>query len=474
MATDSPVSEWHPSSWRGKKIEQQPTYGDQEALGGILEQVKMYPPLVHMSEIELLRAELARVARGEKFLLQGGDCAERFMDCTQQPIEDKIKILLQMSLVMTYVGHMPVVRIARLAGQYAKPRSSNTEKVDGKEVLSFRGDNVNSFSAIGDRNPDPDRLVSAYFHSAATLNYARAVLCGGFANLRRPEIWDFEYVKDPVVMAEYKMICANIVESLHFFDTLESTASMPESTLRGVNMYISHEGLLLPYEEALTRPASQYGVPSSTGYKYYNSGAHFLWIGDRTRQLDGAHVEYFSGIANPIGIKVGPTTKPEELVKLLDKVNPRREVGRVTLITRCGAKKVDQTLPVLITAVKGCGAPVIWSCDPMHGNTNTVNGYKTRSYDDIFTELSRSFAIHEEMGTILGGVHLEMTGENVTECLGGSSEILGDHLPERYHTYCDPRLNYTQSLDIAFAIAKHHRNSRDKKLKSMLKIGPSL
>lgn len=455
--------EWYPGSWRLKKIAQQPVYDDLAALDEALDTIKEYPPLVHTSEVDLLRTELARVARGEKFLLQGGDCAERFLDCRQKPIEDKIKILLQMSLVMTYVGHMPVVRVARMAGQYAKPRSSNTEVVEGKEILSFRGDNVNTFNPNGNRVPDPQRLVSAYFHSSATLNYTRAVLAGGFGNLRNPTLWDFEFVKDKRLLEEYKTICANILDSLHFFDTLESTSGMPESTLRGVNMYTSHEGLLLPYEEALTRPTTNYGITAPSRYKYYNSGAHFLWIGDRTRQLDGAHVEYFSGIANPIGIKVGPSTEPDQLVQLLNKIDPYKEVGRITLITRCGADNVEAVLPKVIEAVKNSGHTVVWSCDPMHGNTKTINKYKTRMYDDIHTEVMKSFAIHDRMGTILGGIHLEMTGENVTECLGGSSEIQHDHLPNAYHTYCDPRLNYTQSLDLAFALAKHLRAKREGK-----------
>lgn len=451
---------WSPSSWRGKPIKQQPVYEDKEELVGVLNQIKAYPPLIHVAEVDALKSQLARVSRGEKFLLQGGDCAERFMDCNKNAIEDKLKIMLQMSLVLTYVGHMPVVRVARLAGQYAKPRSSPTEKVNGVDVPSFRGDNVNGYGP-DDRKHNPQRLLSAYFHSAATLNYTRAALAGGFANIRQAALWNFNFVKDLELQKEYHTIVHNIFDSLDFFDTLESTQGMLESNIRAVNLYTSHEGLILDYEESLTQPTDIFGIPCSGDYKFYNSGAHFLWIGDRTRQLDGAHIEYFSGIANPIGLKVGPTTDPDELVELIARLNPTREPGKLTLITRCGATKVDDLLPKFVEVVKASGHPVVWSCDPMHGNTqSTASGLKTRLFQNIHDEVEKSFVVHEKMGTILGGVHLELTGENVTECVGGSQNLLEQELHQNYETYCDPRLNYTQSLDLAFLIAKRERNRK--------------
>jgi len=364
-----------------------------------------------------------------------------------------------MSLVLTYVGHMPVVRVARMAGQYAKPRSSATEVVNGVEVPSFRGDNVNGFSTT-DRKNNPQRLLSAYFHSSATLNYTRATLAGGFANIRQAALWNFNFVKDATLQHEYQTIVGNIFDSLDFFETLESTQGTQDN-VKGVNLYTSHEGLILDYEEALTHPTDIFGIPCSGNYTHYNSGAHFLWIGDRTRQLDGAHIEYFSGISNPIGLKVGPTTDPDELVELVSRLNPNKEQGKLTLITRCGASKVDDLLPKFIETLKKSGHPVIWSCDPMHGNTqSTQSGLKTRLFKNIHDEVEKSFVIHEKMGTILGGVHLELTGENVTECLGGSQNLLEQELHQNYETYCDPRLNYTQSLDLAFLIAKRERNRK--------------
>eukprot|EP00026_Physarum_polycephalum_P006310 Phypoly_transcript_06352.p1 GENE.Phypoly_transcript_06352~~Phypoly_transcript_06352.p1 ORF type:complete len:493 (+),score=59.64 Phypoly_transcript_06352:62-1480(+) len=451
---------WSPSSWKAKPIKQQPVYEDQKELNEVLGQIKAYPPLIHVAEIDTLKNELARVCRGEKFLLQGGDCAERFMDCNKNSIEDKLKIMLQMSLVLTYVGHMPVVRVARMAGQYAKPRSNPTEIVNGVEVPSFRGDNVNGFN-VNDRKNDPRRLLSAYFHSAATLNYTRAALAGGFANIRQAALWNFNYVKEPELQKEYQTIVDNIFDSLDFFDTLENTQGAQDTNIRAVNLYTSHEGLILDYEEALTHSTEIFGVPCAGGYGHYNSGAHFLWIGDRTRQIDGAHIEYFSGIANPVGLKVGPTTDPDELVELVSRLNPNREAGKITLITRCGAGKVDDMLPKFIETIQKSKHPVIWSCDPMHGNTqSTQSGLKTRLFKNIHDEVEKSFVIHEKMGTILGGVHLELTGENVTECLGGSQNLLEQELHQNYETYCDPRLNYTQSLDLAFLIAKRERNRK--------------
>eukprot|EP01113_Clastostelium_recurvatum_P005101 TRINITY_DN12274_c0_g1_i2.p1 TRINITY_DN12274_c0_g1~~TRINITY_DN12274_c0_g1_i2.p1 ORF type:complete len:459 (-),score=105.02 TRINITY_DN12274_c0_g1_i2:104-1480(-) len=445
------VAEWTPSSWRSKPIKQQPNYEDKEELQGVLGQIANLPPLVHPNEIEDFKAQLRLVEAGDKFLLQGGDCAERFQDCNSRSIEGKLKILLQMSLVLCYAGRTPVVRVARMAGQYAKPRSADSEIVDGKPVLSFRGDNVNGFDP-SDRRHDPSRLLMAYFHSASTLNYIRASLAGGFADLRHPEHWNFDYVKDKGLQQEYNGLVESILDSMDFFQTIH--ANLDENSLGGVSIYTSHEGLILDYEEALTRTAKG----GST--KAYNCGAHFLWIGDRTRNLDGAHVEYFSGIENPIGIKVGPTMQPDELVELLTRINPDNDPGKVTLITRFGADKVDK-LEAHVRAVLEAKQRVIWSCDPMHGNTHlSSSGFKTRAFQKIHSEVTQTLELHNRLGSRMGGIHLEMTGDNVTECTGGSQALLDDDLAEAYETYCDPRLNYTQSLDLAFSLAKSLRSKR--------------
>jgi len=412
------------------------------------------------------------VALGKAFLLQGGDCAELFDYCNASAIDSKIKLLLQMSLVLIYGAHLPVVRIARMAGQYAKPRSSPTEVLDGKTIPSFRGDILNDYHPEN-RDINPDRLVQAYFHSAATLNYVRAQIASGIADLHRPLDWNLGHVGEPELQTKYTKIVESISESLRFMKTVGVSTGSDE--LQTVDLFTSHEGLLLEYEAGLTRllkhphnrfvdnvstegTASLRPFPTQGQSGYYNTSAHFLWVGDRTRQPDHAHVEYFRGIENPIGIKVGPTTKTEDLVQLLDIVNPEKEIGKVTLITRYGEGRVEELLPGHIEAVRKSGHLVVWQCDPMHGNTrSTTTGIKTRSFGSVYSELSQSLAVHSRMGSFLGGVHLELTGDAVTECTGGSEGLQDEDLSLRYETFCDPRLNEKQALELAFLVADSQR-----------------
>ncbi|KAI9594772.1 DAHP synthetase [Syncephalis fuscata] len=463
--TSTPV--WTPDAWTSCPIKQDVQYKDQEALKKSLKKLERLPPLVSAGEIERLRNQLRDVALGKAFLLQGGDCAELFDYCSQDPIENKLKVLLQMSLVLVWGARLPVVRIARMAGQYAKPRSSPTEMYEGKEIPSFRGDNVNGFDPE-DREPNPERLVSAYFHSAATMNYIRAILNAGFADLHHPSAWDLKHVRSSAVREEYQSLVNRMVDAMDFMRTIgadtHNSSATPQgaSVLNTVDLFVSHEALLLEYEQTLTR---QLQVPSikreASQPNWYNTGAHFVWIGDRTRQVDGAHINYCSGIRNPIGIKIGPTTKADELVALLNKVDPRKEPGRVTLITRYGADKIENYLPNHIKAVQASGHIVVWSCDPMHGNTEQSEcGVKTRSFTNIIGELSRAIRIHDSCGSRLNGVHLELTGDSVTECIGGSQQLGHQDLATNYQTFCDPRLNYEQSMDIAFLIAKHYEQER--------------
>lgn len=434
---------WSPSSWRAKPVDQMVEYKDPAALEDALAKAKALPPLFSPGETDALRAQLADVAAGKRFLLQGGDCAERFADCNSDAIEQKLKIMLQMSLVLTWGARVPTVRVARMAGQFAKPRSKATELVDGVEYFSFRGDNVNSHD-LSQRDPDPQRLIDGYFHSSATLNYARSLIKEGFCDLRCSTNWELGFVKSPLHRGKYEKMVSTILDSLAFADIC---GLADESRLKTIDLFTCHEGLHLPYEEALTR---------KKGDKYYNVGAPFIWIGDRTRHPDHAHVEYFRGIENPIGLKVGPSMKVEDLVPLILKLCPdiKEQPGKVTLISRFGAGNVAKFLPPLIRVVKAAALPVIWCCDPMHGNTTTSSsGLKTRSFDDVLSELTQSFSLHTGEGSKLGGVHFEMTGENCTECTGGPEELRDDDLPLRYTTYCDPRLNYAQSLEMAFIIA---------------------
>lgn len=475
---------WSPSSWRTNPIKQPVHYEDTKAVERSISKLKRLPPLVTPTEIWKLRRSLQDVALGNSFLLQGGDCAELFDYCHDNAIDSKIKLLLQMSLVLIWGSNKPVVRIARMAGQYAKPRSSPMETVNGKQIPSFRGDILNGYD-INNRDIDPNRLVQAYFHSAATLNYVRAQISSGIADLHNPMEWELGHVGEPELQAKYKTIVESISESLRFMQTVGADTS---GQLQTVDLYTSHEGLLLAYEESLTRklrhPSNRNVPPTRKTAKvprvspltggalidktiqevetegYYNTSAHFLWVGDRTRQPDHAHIEYFRGIENPIGIKVGPTTTIEDLTQLLDIVNPRKEIGKVTLITRYGQGKIEDLLPQHIEAVRKRGHIVVWQCDPMHGNTrSTTSGVKTRSFASIYSELSSALRIHQECGSFLGGVHLELTGDAVTECTGGSQGLQDEDLGSRYETFCDPRLNEKQALELAFLVAGSQRGS---------------
>lgn len=436
------MSQWSPKSWVGLPIQQQPEYSNHAAVQRALEMVRSLPPLVHPGEVDRLRSRLAAAGRGEAFLLQGGDCAERFVDCSQKPVENKLKILLQMSVVLAWGARMPVIRVGRMAGQFAKPRSRPTEMIDGREVFTYRGDHVNGFDPA-ERVPDPRRLVQAWFRSSATLNYVRALLDGGFADLREADHWQLDFVRDGAQRAQYADMVARIMDAVDFMDAIGVDA---QDALHSVDFYTSHEGLLLAYESANT---------ALVGDDWYNLGAHMIWIGDRTRQLDGAHVEYFRGIKNPIGVKVGPTMQPLELVDLVQVLNPDNEAGRITLIGRFGNAKVAEHLPELVDVVLRNDLRVTWSHDPMHGNTrSTDSGLKTRDFDSILGELEQAFNVHADAGSILGGVHFEMTGDNVTECVGGSQGLTDADLTRSYETFCDPRLNYSQSLEVAFLVAR--------------------
>ena len=463
--------EWTPSSWTTKPIKQEVIYEDHAAVTKVLAKLERSPPIVSPSEIIKLRQSLRDVALGKAFLLQGGDCAELFDYCEQSAIEAKIKLLLQMSLVLIWGLNKKVVRIGRMAGQYAKPRSSPTEMHEGLEIPSFRGDILNGY-AIEDRRVDPERLAQAYFHSASTLNFIRSSLSSGFADLHKPMDWELGHVKDEKILAEYTHIVDSITGNLRFMKTVGADAA--SSALETIDLYTSHEALLLEYEQSLTRllpnpptyasltdqaSALSNSNPSVPAKSYYNTSAHFLWIGDRTRQLTGAHIEYIRGIENPIGIKVGPTLEPDELVQLLETVNPDRHIGKVTLITRYGEHKIAALLPAHIHAVRKSEHIVVWQCDPMHGNTlSTPSGIKTRKFSAILSEVSSALRIHREEGSELNGVHLELTGEAVTECVGGSEGLTEEDLNLNYTTYCDPRLNEKQALELAFLVAGHYKD----------------
>ncbi len=459
---------WTPESWRGKPVLQIPDYPDAKALADVEAQLATFPPLVFAGEARNLKKALARVAEGEAFLLQGGDCAESFAEHGANNIRDFFRVFLQMAVVLTYAGAVPVVKVGRIAGQFAKPRSSPTEKIGGVELPSYRGDIVNDIAFTPQaRIPDPQRQLMAYRQSAATLNLLRAFATGGFANLASVHQWMLGFLKDSPQSRRYKELADRISEALDFMRACGlDLESHPE--LRATDFYTSHEALLLGYEQALTR------VDSTTGDWYATSG-HMIWIGDRTRQLDHGHVEYFRGIKNPIGLKCGPSLKPDELLKLIDVLNPDNEPGRLTLISRFGADKVGDHLPGLIRAVKREGRVVVWSCDPMHGNTITsTSGYKTRPFDRILSEVKSFFAIHAAEGTHAGGVHLEMTGQDVTECIGGARAITDEDLNDRYHTVCDPRLNAEQSIDMAFLIAELLKQERGGKVQADAGSGGTL
>jgi len=437
--------QWSPQSWQGKNAIQQPNYPDPDQVARSLEQLSKLPPIVTSWEIEALKQHIALAQKGGAFILQGGDCAETFDDCTSDNIAQKLKILLQMSVVMLYGLKRPIVRIGRMAGQYAKPRSDDLETRDQTSLPSFRGDLVNREPfTTADRTPDPDLMLRGYERAALTLNFVRSLIDGGFADLHHPENWDLDWVQHSPLAQEYHKITESVSNSLDFF---ESLSGGPVHTASRVEFYASHEGLHLPYEQAQTRflPHRQ---------KWYNLTTHFPWIGMRTAQLDGAHAEYFRGITNPIGIKIGPGMTADWLAGLIQLLNPANEPGRLTLIHRFGAANVDQHLPGLIKSVQASGAEVLWMCDPMHGNTEaTKAGYKTRRFDSILAELETAFRIHTELGSYLGGVHFELTGENVTECTGGARDLTDADLRRAYRTQVDPRLNYEQAMEIAMRIA---------------------
>lgn len=439
---------WSPDSWQSHVAEQQPRYPDADALSRTLDELRALPPLVTSSEILALRRQLAEAEEGRRFLLQGGDCCENFAYCTPEVISNRLKVLLQMSLVLVHSLRMPVLRVGRFAGQYAKPRSSATEVRDGVELPSYRGDIVNApeFSAAA-RVPDPQRMIAAHSRSALTINFVRSLIDGGFADLHHPENWDLAWVRHSPLADEYKRIVEGISEAMRFMETLSGE---PAHNLDRVDFYSSHEALLLPYEQTLTRQ-----VPRQQGW--FNLGTHFPWIGMRTAALDGAHVEYFRGICNPVGVKVGPSMSIEHLLRLLEVLNPDNEPGRLTLIHRMGADVIADKLPPMLDAVKREGARVLWVCDPMHGNTeNSSNGYKTRRFANIRSEIEQSFDLHAAAGTRLGGVHLELTGEDVTECTGGARDLGDADLERAYHSTVDPRLNYEQSLETAMLIGRKY------------------
>jgi len=445
---------WTPQSWRNRPILQVPDYPDAAALAAVEERIATYPPLVFAGEARALKAELAEVAAGRSFLLQGGDCAESFAEHSADNIRDLFRAFLQMAVVLTYAGAMPVVKVGRIAGQFAKPRSAPTEKQGDIELPSYRGDVINGIEFASDtRVPDPERIVMAYRQSAATLNLLRAFAQGGFANLEHVHQWMLGFVKDSPQGHHYREIADRISESIDFMRACGIHAdTVPQ--LRQTEFYTSHEALLLGYEEALTR------IDSTSGDWYATSG-HMVWIGDRTRQPDNAHVEFFRGIKNPIGIKCGPSLEPEVLIRLLDILNPANEPGRITLICRFGAGKVFENLPAFVQAVQREGRSVVWSCDPMHGNTiKAATGYKTRPFDLILSEVEDFFAVHRAEGTHPGGIHIEMTGKDVTECTGGAHAITEENLRDRYHTHCDPRLNADQALELAFLVAELLKRDR--------------
>ena len=441
------MTNWKPDSWRNKPVKHIPEYPNQEKLNSVLKELSNFPPLVFAGESRSLKEYLANVSQGKAFLLQGGDCAESFAEFHPNNIRDFFKLLLQMSLVLTVSSGLPVIKLGRIAGQFSKPRSAATETQNGIELPSYLGDNINSmdFDPEG-RKPDPQRLLKAYSQAASTLNLLRAFSQGGFADLNKVHLWNMSFVKNNA-KEKYKEIEQKVSDALAFMNACGIT-SENNRRLRTVNFFTSHEALLLPVEEAMTR------VDSTTG-EYHDTSAHFLWIGDRTRQLDGGHVEFCRGIKNPIGIKCGPTSDPDEIVKLTEVLNPDNEAGRITLIARFGHDKVGKFLQGLIRAIKKAGRTVVWSCDPMHGNTiKASSGYKTRPFENIITETKSFFQVHQSEGTFGGGLHIEMTGQNVTECIGGAQNITEKDLSDRYHTHCDPRLNASQALELAFLISE--------------------
>lgn len=437
---------WTPSSWRDFPIKQQPTYQDQEALKEVERQLKSFPPLIFAGEARTLKKQLAKVGRGEAFLLQGGDCAESFSDFKSKTIKNLFKLMLQMNMVLMYSAGKPVIKIGRIAGQFAKPRSSDFEEINGVKLPSYRGDIINeiAFTEVA-RVPNPHNMIRAYNQSAATLNLIRAFARGGMADLNQVHQWNLDFIQDNTLGQKYEELSKKIDSAMKFMAACGLTSDLTPQ-LNQTTLFTSHEALLLNYEEALTRK-------DETG-QWYDCSAHMLWIGDRTRDLTDAHIEFFRGINNPIGCKVGPTMQPDELIQLIDALNPDNEEGRLNLIVRMGADKIREYFPPLLKQVRDAGKNVVWSCDPMHGNVEkSSTGYKTRDFANILSEVSQFFEIHHEMGTVAGGIHLEMTGNDVTECTGSTSSPISDtDLGDRYHTQCDPRLNASQALELAFML----------------------
>jgi 3-deoxy-7-phosphoheptulonate synthase len=456
VAIDPPIhhmrgimaQKWTPESWRAHEARQLPVYPDPAALEAAEAELRNYPPLVFAGEARALKADLAEVAAGKAFLLQGGDCAESFAEFHPNNIRDTFRVILQMAVVLTFASKLPVVKLGRMAGQFAKPRSADMEEQDGVLLPSYRGDNVNDIAFTPEsRTPDPARMIKSYSQSAATLNLLRAFAQGGYANLHQVQRWTHDFMGRSPWTKKYTDLADRIGEALDF---MAACGINPETVpqLKGTTFYTSHEALLLPYEQALTRQDSLTG-------DWYDTSAHFLWIGDRTRFEGSAHVEFMRGIGNPVGLKCGPSLEPDALLRMLDTLNPAREPGRITLITRFGYDKIEAGLPRLVRAVTREGHPVVWSCDPMHGNVvKAANGYKTRPFERILAEVRGFFAVHRAEGSFGGGIHCEMTGQNVTECTGGAVDVTEQSLGDRYHTHCDPRLNAAQSLELAFLLAE--------------------
>lgn len=444
---------WNPLSWNSKEIEQLPVYPDTEKLQHSYNELKSLPPLITSWEIEALKDKLAQAADGKAFLLQSGDCAETFDSCNSVKLVNTLKVMLQMSFILIHEMGIPIVRVGRVAGQYAKPRSSDYEVVDGEKMLNYRGDLINSFVAdVEARLPDPTRLVEAYQKAALSLNFLRALSDEGFADLQHPEQWELNFMQNNEFYEEYEQMVSSINKAIKFMDAITPNKI---NTSHKVDFYTSHEALNLFYESAQTRM-----VPRKEGW--FNLSAHMVWLGNRTQQLDGAHIEYLKGIRNPIGIKMGPPFDIDNVIAMLDTINPNHEAGRIVLITRMGHDNVAKYLPSYIRTIKQSGHPVVWSCDPMHGNTySTGANVKTRRFNDILKEIKETFSVHRSEGSNLSGVHLELTGDNVTECVGGANGLNEDGLSSNYETYCDPRLNYEQSLEMAFLVAKEWNKSHN-------------
>ncbi len=444
------MAEWTKSSWQNFKAMQQPNWPDKKGYKAAVDTMAQLPPIVFAGETRVLREQLAAAAKGEAFLLQGGDCSEDFTNCTAPAIRENLKIILQMAVILSYAGGKPVIKVGRMAGQYAKPRSSDTETIDGVELPSYRGDMVNAPDFTKEaRVPDPQNMVKGYYLAASTMNITRAFTKGGYAALHRVHAWNNEFVETSPMGRSYERLARSIDQAINFMKVIGLDTDIPQ--LNQASFFTSHEALLLGYEEALTRQDSITG-------KWYDCSAHMIWIGDRTRQLDGAHVEFLRGVHNPLGLKVGPKHDPDEIKRIAWRLNPANEAGRLTLITRFGAKDIERYLPPLIREIKGEGLQVVWSCDPMHGNTYTAEtGLKSRRVDDILSEIRSFFEIHWAEGSIPGGIHVELTGQNVTECTGGGRNIMDEHLVKNYQTTCDPRLNAEQGLDLAFQIAEMTR-----------------